>query len=365
MGIIKDIFQEHGPEYIARHGAAMPRIHKRVIRAILQCKTEGCGITMFQCEDCHTSHFFPLSCGNRHCPNCQYHKTRAWLDKQMQNQLPGPHFMVTFTMPGQIRDFLRANQRAAYGAMFTAAAEAIKKLAADPRHIGGDLPGFFGVLHTWGRTLQYHPHIHFIVPGGALNRKDALWHPAGNSFYLPVKALSIIFKAKFKDLMNNCQLLQLIPKEAWRPDWNVNCQAVGDSEASMKYLAPYVFRVAISDSRVIKLEDRRVFFRYKKQKSNRTRVMVLDVLEFIRRFLQHVLPKGFMKIRYYGFMNSSCSIDLTTIRDIIISALDLPSQPVPCKRKPPVLPRCPLCQGMLLFRAFFPPPPAYTGLSPG
>lgn len=365
MGIIKDIIQQYGPEYLARFGETMPGIHKQVMQSILLCKTEAYGTTMFQCEDCHSTHIFPLSCGNRHCPNCQYHKTRAWLDKQTRNQLPGPHFMVTFTMPGQLRDFLRANQKVAYGAMFAAAAGAIKKLAADPKHIGGDLPGFFGVLHTWGRTLQYHPHIHFIVAGGALNSKDTQWHPAGNTFYLPVKALSIIFKAKFKDLMNKRQLLQRIPQEVWGQNWNVNCQAVGDSEASIKYLAPYVFRVAISDNRVIKIEDRRVFFRYKKQKSNRQRVMMLDALEFIRRFLQHVLPKGFMKIRYYGFMNSSCSIDLATVREIILSALGLHAPAVVCTEQPPCRPVCSHCQGVLLFRAFFPPPPAYTGLSPG
>lgn len=365
MGIIKDILRQHGPEYIAKFGETMPSTHKQVIQAILLCKTEAYGVTLFQCENCQTTHIFPLSCGNRHCPNCQYQKTRAWLDKQMQNQLPGPHFMITFTMPQQIRNFIRSNQKAAYGAMFTAAAETMKKLAADHRHIGADLPGFFGVLHTWGRTLQYHPHIHFIVTGGALNSKDGSWHPAKNNFYLPVKPMSIIFKAKFKDLMNKQQLLPLIPKESWPLDWNVNCQAVGDSEASMKYLAPYIFRVAISDSRVIKVENNQVSFKYKKQKSNRTRVMKLDAMEFIRRFLQHVLPKGFMKVRYYGFMSRSCAIALETVRKIIRSALGLPIASIAYKREPSSPPVCPHCKGLLVFRAFYPPPPAFTGLSPG
>lgn len=364
MGIIKDIFREFGPEYMERHSEAMPTLHKQVILAILRCKTELCGITLFECEACSTRHLFPLSCGNRHCPNCQHLKSRAWLDKQQSKRLPGPHFMVTFTMPGQIRDFLRANQRAAYGAMFTAAAEAMKKLVADPKHIGGDLPGFFGVLHTWGRTLQYHPHIHFIVPAGAVNREDTSWKLAGNNFYLPVKALSVIFRAKFKHRMYRKKLLDCIPDQVWQQDWNVNCQAVGNSEASMKYLAPYVFRVAISDSRVIKVEDRLVFIRYKKQKSNRSRGMKLDVMEFIRRFLQHVLPKGFMKIRYYGFMNSSCAVALDVVSKKIATALAIPI-PTAAKSQPPQLPICAHCQGVLLFRAFFPPQPAYTGLSPG
>ncbi len=365
MATVKEIFLHHGHEYLTCYGDSMPGVHKKVIRAIRRCRTEACGVTLFQCEECHTSHVFPHSCGNRHCPCCQYRKSRDWLDLQLQKQMPGHHFMLTFTMPQEIRDFLRSHQRAGYGAMFSAAAGAMKKLAADPRHIGGDLPGFLGVLHTWGRTLQYHPHIHFIVPGGALSKDDNIWHPARNNFYLPVKALSAIFRAKFKDQMKKLQLLQLIPAKVWLRTWNVNCQAVGGAEASMKYLAPYVSRVAISDSRIIKIQDRKVFFRYKKTKSNRPRVMALDVMEFMRRFLQHVLPTGFMKIRYYGLMNSSCSVSLATIRERIVAALSIPPVADPPKKEPSRPRQCPNCQGELVFIRFYPPPPAYTGLSPG
>jgi hypothetical protein len=365
MGIIKEIFQQHAPEYLDRHGKRMPDVHKKVIRAIINCKTDVYGITRFQCEQCGSNHFFSLSCGNRHCPNCQYHKSRLWLDSQMQKQLPGHHFMVTFTMPEQIRDFLRSHQKKGYGAMFTAAAETMKKLAADPKFMGGDLPGFFGVLHTWGRTLQYHPHLHFVVAGGAFSSRDELYHPSANRFYLPVKAMSAIFRARFKDLMRKNRLLHLIPPETWARDWNVNCQPVGNSEASMKYLAPYVFRVAISDSRIIGLKDRRISFRYKKQGSKRIRVMTLDVMEFIRRFLQHVLPQGFMKIRYYGFMHPCCSLDLDTVRDRICAGLKILLPVIRPKKQKTHQPACPLCKGILVFKAFYPPPPARFALEPG
>lgn len=222
--------------------------------------------------------------------------------------------MVTFTVPEEIRDFIRSHQRVCYAALFAASAEAMKKLAEDPKYIGGDMAGFFGVLHTWGRQLQYHPHIHYVVPGGALSSKDSRWHPSSPTFYVPVLALSPIFRAKFRDRMKKAGLFDQIPAEVWQKGWNVNCQAVGEAEGSIKYLAPYVFRVAISDSRIIKVEDGKVYFHYKEQKSNRLRTMALGIMEFIRRFLQHVLPSGFMKVRYYGFLSPTSNVTIDEVR---------------------------------------------------
>ncbi|MDI6800401.1 MAG: transposase [Actinomycetota bacterium] len=318
----------------------MPNIHRKVIDAIIGCRTEACGVALYECEKCGQLHRVYRSCGNRHCPTCQYHKIRQWLEKQILRQLPGHHFLLTFTVPEHLRRFIRKNQRVAYSALFKASSEAIKKLALDQKYIGGDLPGFLGVLHTWGRTLEFHPHIHYIVPGGALSTSDGLWHPSRTDFYLPVRALSIIFKAKFRDEMKEAGLFDQISSEVWQLDWNVNSQAVGSSEASLKYLAPYVFRVAISNSRIVKIEDRTVFIRYRKPHSNRLRTLALEVMEFIRRFLQHVLPTGFMKVRYYGFMNPNCGVSLDRIStlielsygfNVVLPNTDLESwQPITC-----------------------------------
>lgn len=234
----------------------------------------------------------------------------------MHRQLPGHHFMLTFTIPETLRRFIRSHQRLAYAALFKASSGAIKKLAADDRYLG-DLPGFFGVLHTWGRTLEYHPHIHYVAAGGALSNNPRTWHPSRVDFYLPVKALSKIFRAKFRDEMRAAGLIHEIPPQVWETEWNVNSQAVGESSASLKYLSPYVFKVAIANSRIIKVENRTVTFRYKKSTSNRWRSMTLHVMEFIRRFLQHILPTGFMKVRYFGFMNANCKVDPETIRGLI------------------------------------------------
>ena len=353
MTSVRDIFTTFGPEYLQRYATQMPKIHRKVIDAITACRTEACGTALYQCDSCADSRQFFRSCGNRHCPTCQYNKTQQWLRKQIERQLPGHHFLITFTVPQPLRSFMRQHQRACYSALFKASSEAIKKLALDPKHIGGDLPGFFGVLHTWGRTLQYHPHIHYIVSGGAIRSTDGSWRPSQLDFFLPIKALSKIFKAKFRDLMVQANLFEHFPAALWDIDWNVNCQAVSSSEATLKYLAPYVFKVAISNSRIVGLQNRTVLIRYRKPHSERSRILALDVMEFIRRFLQHVLPTGFMKIRYYGFMNPNCAVALDRIRGLIeLSygfAVDLPV-PEPARRS-----TCPSCGGLLKLRSVLPP----------
>ena len=317
MITINEIFRTFGTEYINQFSKTMPSEHKKVINAIIECRTENAGTAFYKCVQCGETHIVYKSCGNRHCPTCQHHKTRIWLESQLNRSLPGHHFMLTFTVPKQLRRFIRQYQRITYSAMFTASSESIKALCPDPKYIGGDLPGFFSVLHSWGRTLCFHPHIHCVLTGGALLTKDNTWHPSRLDFYLPVKALSKIYRAKFRYEMKKANLFDQIPPEVWKTDWNVNCQAVGSNEASIKYLSPYVFKVAISNRRIVKVCGRTVFFHYKKSHSRRLRTMPLDALEFIRRFLQHVLPSGFMKIRYYGFLNPNCKVSLDHIKSLI------------------------------------------------
>jgi putative transposase/transposase-like zinc-binding protein len=355
MTSINEIFRTFGPEYLQRYANSMPKTHLKVIDAMIACRTEACGLALYQCASCARSHELYRSCGNRHCPTCQQHKTRQWLEKQINRQLPTHHFLFTFTVPENLRPLMRKNQRAAYSALFKTSSEAIKKLALDQRHIGADLPGFFGVLHTWGRTLQYHPHIHYIVPGGALSSTDGRWYPSRIDFYLPVKALSIIFKAKFRDQMKQAGLFDQIPSEVWHIDWNVDSQAVPCSEACLKYLAPYVFKVAISNSRILKVQDRTVFILYRKSHTNRLRTLPLEIMEFMRRFLQHALPTGFMKVRYYGFMNPNCKVTLDHISSLIEMTCGfnviLPKTDLEPRRSI----TCPSCGGALRLQRVTPP----------
>lgn len=350
MTTINEIFQTYGSEYLSQYGKNIPSNHKKALRAINDCRTEKYGINIYECEQCGKQHIILRSCGNRHCPTCQNHKTRQWVEKQLKNQLPGHHFMITFTVPEQIRRFIRKNQKKTYPALFSASSQALRKLAMDEKYMGGDLPGFFGVLHTWGRLIQYHPHIHYIAPGGAISKHDGKWHPSRIDFYLPVKALSKIYKAKFKDEMKKAMILDDIPEKAWDLHWNVNCQTVGNSEHSIKYLSRYVFKVAISNSRIIKVEDRKVFFKYRKPRSQRWRTTSLDIIEFMRRFLQHVLPTGFMKVRYYGFMHPSSSVPLNEIsaRIELAYGFDVKTPSRKIEPLPPIT--CPDCGGTLIYR---------------
>lgn len=350
MGAIQDIFTQFAPEYLTRYRDRMPKNHIKALKAMVSCRTAACGLVVYDCSKCGQVHVGFRSCGNRHCALCQYHKTRQWLDRQLERQLPGHHFLITFTVPEKLRTPFRSNQRKAYTALFAASAQTLKAFAADDKFIGGDLPGFFGVLHTWGRTMQYHPHIHYVVPGGALSKADGKWHPSRLDFFAPVKAMSKVFRAKLKDQLRAAGLLNAIDPSVWGKPFNVNSQTVTNSHQSIKYLAPYVFKVAISDGRIVRLNNRIVVFRYKKPKSRRWRIMTLDVMEFIRRFLQHVLPTGFMKIRYYGFMGSGSSVSLDQIRSLIELAFGFDVKVSESKPKPVHRPTCPECGGSLKLR---------------
>jgi hypothetical protein len=327
----------------------MPKAHQKVIAAITDCHTEAAGSALYVCDACGQRHVVHRSCGNRHCSCCQQGKGHEWLERQRARQLPGEHFLLTFTVPEPLRPFLRRHQKIGYGALFEASSGAIKALAVDPRHIGGDVAGFFGVLHTWGRTLQYHPHIHYVVTGGALSSEDGRWHPSRPGFYLPVRALSRIVRAKFRDRIDTRGLLGEIPGEVWSVEWNVHCRPAGDGMGALQDLAPYVFKVAISERRILSVDAHHVRFRYQQPHSNRVRTMTLPIMEFMRRFLQHVLPRGFMKVRYYGFLSPSSSLLLEDVKARIEMASGFELATPAATSQPPAAMRCRHCGGALRF----------------
>jgi Transposase zinc-binding domain/Putative transposase len=237
MPTVADVLRRYGPAYLERFGSTMPAEHKKVLDAITACRTGQLGGVVYQCESCGATHTMGRSCGNRHCPSCQQDKTKAWLENQLDRLLPCPYFLITFTVPAGLREFVRRHQRIAYAAMFEASSAAIKALAADPKYVGTTRCGFFGVLHTWGRALDYHPHIHYVVPGGGLSDDGIEWLPSRADFFVPVRALSILFRAKFRDALDRAGLLAQVDATIWRQDWVVHSQAVGDGRASLKYLA--------------------------------------------------------------------------------------------------------------------------------
>jgi hypothetical protein len=234
------------------------------------------------------------------------------LEKQQDMLLPVRYFLVTVTLPGDLRGLARSHQKLVYDLLFRTSAEAMQHLARDPRFVGGQL-GMVGVLHTWGRNLAYHPHVHYLVPAGGVAADGQTWLPAGKNFLLPVKALSKIFRAKFRDALRQTACFADVPAEVWQQEWVVHCQPVGNGVRALKYLAPYIFRVAISNNRIRKLADGKVTFYYRASDTGKLGTCTLPAEEFIRRFLQHVLPKGFVKVRYYGFLSAGLRQRLATL----------------------------------------------------
>jgi len=294
---LADIFRQYGPAYRAKFGDRLLPSHRHTMWAIEHCRTEALGGHVYHCPDCDQSIYQYHSCRNRHCPKCQNEQAQHWLEQQRDLLLPVPYFMLTFTLPAPLRSLARSHQARLYDLLFRTSASAAQHLAADPRFIGGQL-GLVGVLHTWGRTLTYHPHVHYLIPAGGLADDDQTWRPARDDFLVPVKALSGVFRARFRDALRSTELFDQVPASVWESDWVVHCKAVGNGETAFKYLAPYIFRVAISNSRLLKVENDHVTFRYRASDTGQSRTCTLAAEEFIHRFLQHVLPKGFVTVRY-------------------------------------------------------------------
>jgi hypothetical protein len=357
MPSVAEVVRRYGGAYCEQFGATMPSAHKKVLDAIAECRTGELGMVLYRCECCGQTQAMGRSCGDRHCPACQRDKAEAWLEKQTNRLLPCPYFLVTFTLPSELRPGARSHQRVVYSALFEASSEALRTLAAEPKFVGTDRLGFFGVLHTWGRALEYHPHVHYVVPGGGLSADGSQWLPSRADFLVPAKALSIVFRAKFRDILRREGLLNLVDPAVWSRNWVVHSKAAGDGQQSLRYLAPYVFRVAIGDHRIVSCDDGTVTFTSRRVGSNRPRKMTLDAMEFLRRFLQHVLPAGFQKVRHYGFLSPSSVTSIETVRWLItlyngavftlLAATD--AEPV---AKP--APRCPVCGGLMSVLGFVP-----------
>lgn len=315
---IAEIFRLHGGQYRTQFGDRMLPSHRRAMNDLQQCRTEALGGQLYACPNCGEQRYSYHSCKNRHCPKCQNDQANQWLDQQKQRRLPVPHFLVTFTLPQQLRALARRHQRTLYNILFRASAEALQQLALDPRFLGARL-GLVGVLHTWTRALLYHPHVHYIVTGGGLSQ-DGTWKYSREDFLVPVKALSLIFRAKFRDLLKKTELFDPVEARVWTKAWVVHSQPVGNAATAFQYLAPYIFRVAISNHRILQLHAGRVTFLYKDSATHQIKLCTLPAEEFIRRFLQHVLPDRFIKVRYYGLLSPTHRLLLEKARKLLGAA---------------------------------------------
>jgi hypothetical protein len=286
---------------------------ERRLAAIEQCRTEALGGQVYTCPRCGTLRYAYHSCRNRHCPSCQHGQAQNWLAQQQEVLLPVPYFLVTFTLPAQLRAVARQHPRRLYALLFRSSATALQQLAADRRFLGGQI-GMVGVLQTWTRDLRYHPHIHYLVPAGAFAAAEGRWVPAKGRFLVHVKPLAKLFRGKMRAGLQQLKLGAPVPPEVWGKPWVVDCRAVGSGEAALKYLAPYIFRVALSNTRLERVVNDQVTFRYRVGESKQTKRCTLPAERFIGRFLQHVLPKGFVKVRYFGLLSPSKRALLAEVR---------------------------------------------------
>jgi len=347
---IATIFRHYFIDYVKRFGFHIPSFHLKAAKAIMQCRTRAMGGEVYYCKSCRQYHYAYHSCKNRHCPQCGNNESQKWVEKQKQKMLPVDYFMVTFTIPQELRFLCRSNQKLFYLIMFKASSNALKTLLGDPKYAGGKA-GFIGVLHTWTRQLIYHPHIHFIVPAGAFDVARNQWKRARHEFLIPVLALSKLYRKNFQqELIKRDPLIyQSIPNSIWRMKFISNSKLMGTGDNALGYLARYLHRVAISNNNIIDCKGGNVTFRYRESGSNKVKYQTVSALEFMRRFLQHVLPVGFQKIRYYGFLNAAAKSDWEKVKVYFqLKEVFIPEQPeseqVYC---------CPTCKAKMIHVACY------------
>jgi hypothetical protein len=340
---VADIFRRHGDAFRAGQGDRLSDAQRRVMAAVEACRTAALGGHVEQCEDCGEIRVAYNSCRDRHCPKCQGLARAQWLADRRAELLPVPYFHVVFTMPAAIAATALQNKALIYDILFKAAAETIHVIGADPKHLGGET-GMIAILHTWGQTLAHHPHVHCIVPGGGLE-PDGRWVACRPNFFLPVHVLSRLYRRLFLERLQAAfdagdlkffgDLAPLREPAAFakhlarlrRVNWVVYAKRpCGGAQQVLDYLGRYTHRVAIANGRLLDCENGRVHFRWKDYRArNKSKAMTLDADEFMRRFLLHVLPKGFRRIRHFGFLANACRAGkLARIR----AALDVP-EPAP------------------------------------
>jgi Putative transposase/Transposase zinc-binding domain len=372
MSTVADIFRRYGPSYREKAGARLPASHRAAMAALEQCRTEALGGHVFTCPQCATTRYSYHSCRNRHCPTCQHGHAQRWLAQQHELLLPVPYFLVTFTLPAQLRMLAHQHQRRIYALFFRSSAAALQQLAADPRFLGGQI-GMLGVLQTWTRDLRYHPHIHYLVPGGALASDGSGWRATKGRVLVHVKPLAKLFQGKVRAALRQLGLATAVPSETWTTAWVVDCRPVGRGQAALKYLAPYIFRVALSNNRIVRVANDQVTFRYRVADTKKTKRCTLSAAQFIRRFLQHVLPKGFVKVRYFGLFSPGKRPVLAQVRELLTEAdSTLPSTassggavPTAAAQPAPDVTHCPACGAVMQLTGIVMPrsrsPPGHPG----
>ena len=393
---VAEVIRSCRDAFLQRYGAGLAPEQRRALGDLAACRTAALGGHVLECPGCGHLEVSYNSCGNRHCPKCQATAAARWLEAQAADLLEAPYFHVVFTLPGALGPMALSNPRAVYGLLMRAAARTLLEVAADPRHLGAEV-GVLEVLHTWGQDLALHPHVHCVVTGGGLSPDGSRWVAGRDDFFLPVRVLSRVFRGKFlsglraafergklrfpgrlKGLARPGRF-HLLLDEAVRTEWVVYAKPPwGGAATVLKYLARYTHRAAISNRRLVSLVDGRVTFRWKDYAhGGRRGTMTLAAVEFVRRFLMHVLPSGFVRVRHYGLLaNRHRQEKLARCRELL--GMAVPPQPDTAPTDPDPIPPpsheatvtptrvCPRCgAGRMVVVAEFPPMPTAEGVAVG
>ena len=338
---IATIINQYFRAYLNKHGKKALPSHLKTLNAIRRCRTAESGELYVKCPDCDHSEWRPLSCGNRHCPKCQNHATSQWIDKQQVKLLPVPYFMVTFTVPSELRSLVWCHQKLAYSLLFTCVASTLKTFGLNPKHLGADI-GMTMVLHTNSRKLDFHPHIHAIVPGGGLDRRHRQWKRV-TAYLFNHKALAMVFRARFLTALREagCSLPEKIPAK-----WVVDCTETGTGISALKYLSRYLYRGVISEKNIVSNENGYITFSYTESNTGEIRYRTLRGEDFLRLIAQHILPRGFRRVRDYGFLHGNAK----KIRSLIQLILHVVIPPIKPKTRPSF--KCCCCQSAMYILGF-------------
>jgi hypothetical protein len=374
MAYVADIFRRFGRGYINTFGADMLPSHLKTISDIMDCRTQALGGYAQKCNNKQCGHivYHYCSCDNRHCPQCFKRRTDAWIEAQKALLLPVTYFHIVFTLPAELRRIVRSHQKILYDVLFKAASLSLMELAADPNYVGGKI-GLICVLHTWSRVMAYHPHLHCLVPAGGISKDGCQWLPSNPRFLVPRDALCTLFRGKFMAMAKKALPDVDFPESVWDKKWGVDLRAVDQHpENVIEYLGRYIHRVAISNNRIESINDNSVTIRSQNSKTREWKSTPFQPHEFIRRFLQHVLPKRFAKIRYYGFMSPTNRTLLQRMRYLFFAVGQLLLNQFPERlpatvesvytKTPPKVLRCPKCRGYLSPEVWI--NPIYHGLPP-
>lgn len=298
---LADVIRKFGPDHARLYGSKLMPSQKKCLQDIVQCMTPTLGGCRYHCEDCGESFWRYHGCGNRSCPKCLGPKTEKWLEARRAEILPCPYFHVIVTMPSELRSVALRHQKIIYGLFVKVSADCVRELAKDKRYVGGEV-GIMAVLHTWNGQLLHHPHIHMLVTAGGIEA-GGYWREPTGEFLVRVEALSKMIRSRMSKELKKAhpEIHEKAPAKTWFREWCSYCKPFGEgNQAVLEYLGRYVFRVAINNSRILEMDDTHVKIRYKNHDTGEFFETRIPGVEFIRRFLLHVLPKGFHKVRYYG-----------------------------------------------------------------